>query len=340
MMHGTRPPPVNVERNHDTGVRDRAENDRGDGEMSTTPLAVGGIALSLDRPRLMGVVNATPDSFSDAGQHPTTDARVALATELVEGGADVIDVGGQSGITSVPEVDPDTEIDRVAPVIEAVRARHPDVPISIDTYKPAVADAALAAGAAIVNDTSGLLHPELADVAAAHHAALVVMHNRSKPKVRMTDPHAYVDVVGDVRTFLAEKTAEAVRRGVPIEAIILDPGPDFAKTPHQTVEVLRRLDEVNPDGRPLLLAISRKDFIGALTSTAPGDRGDGTLAALAFLAASGRIFRVHDVLGAARFLRVLAALRGETEVPEDLLLAPHLRRTEASVAASRSAPSV
>jgi dihydropteroate synthase len=301
---------------------------------SSSSLAAGGIELPLDRPLLMGVVNATPDSFSDAGRYPTTEARAARATELVEAGADVIDVGGQSGITGVPELDPDEEIARVVPLIEAVRADHPGVAISIDTYKPLVADAALAAGASIVNDTSGLLYPHIAEVTATRRGALVVMHNRSRPKVRMTDPYAYGDVVDDVRTFLADKTDEAVARGLAPEAIILDPGPDFAKTPHQTVEVLRRLDEVNPDGRPLLLAISRKDFIGALTGTPPGERGGGTLAALAALAAPGRIFRVHDVLAAARFLHVLDALQGRVAVAEDLLLAPDLRRTAASRAAT------
>ncbi|HXH58773.1 dihydropteroate synthase [Iamia sp.] len=301
---------------------------------SSSSLAAGGIELPLDRPLLMGVVNATPDSFSDAGRYPTTEARAARATELVEAGADVIDVGGQSGITGVPELDPDEEIARVVPLIEAVRAAHSGVAISIDTYKPLVADAALAAGASIVNDTSGLLYPDIAEVTAARRGALVVMHNRSRPKVRMTDPYAYADVVDDVRTFLAERSAEAVARGVAPEAIILDPGPDFAKTPHQTVEVLRRLDEVNPDGRPLLLAVSRKDFIGALTGTPPAERRDGTLAALAVLAAPGRIFRVHDVLGAARFLHVLGALQGQVAVARDLLLAPELRRTAASQAAT------
>jgi len=296
----------------------------------------GGVELVLDRPVLMGVVNATPDSFSDAGRHPTTEARLALVDEMVEAGASIIDVGGESGVTGVPPVDAEEETRRILPLIEVVRARHPGLVISVDTYKPTVAAVALAAGAAIVNDISGLLNPELADVTAAHGGALVVMHTRAPPKEKLTDPGAYTDVVDDVRSFLEEKVAEAIGRGVAPESIIVDPGPDFAKTPHQTVEVLRHLHDVNPEGRPLLLAISRKDFIGAVTSTPPEDRAEGTLAALAALVAPGRIFRVHDVRGAARFLRVLDALEGRLDVAEGLLLPPRLRRTRASPASSPS----
>ncbi|HEX8120917.1 MAG TPA: dihydropteroate synthase [Solirubrobacteraceae bacterium] len=263
-----------------------------------------------ERPWLMGVVNANTDSFSGTG-------------EDVEG-ADIVDVGGESAITGRPPTEVDEEIARVVPVIE--RLARAGALVSVDTYKPPVAEAALAAGANIVNDVSGLRDPALADVCARTGAALVVMHTRAAPKVRLQDPDAYDDVVADVVAFLRERVAVALDRGVAPEQIVLDPGPDFAKTPAQTIAVLRRLDALHDLGFPLLLAISRKDFIGALTHRSPRQRGAGTLAALAYGAdAGGHIFRVHDVAGARDFLTVRAALRGESDVPEDLALPDELR---------------
>ncbi len=263
-----------------------------------------------ERPWLMGVVNANDDSFSGAG------GDVA--------GADVVDVGGESAITGRPPATPDEEIARVVPVIERFAAEGRVV--SVDTYKPAVAEAAVAAGATIVNDVSGLRDPALADVCARTGAALVVMHTRAAPKQRLQDPGAYADVVADVATFLRERAQVALDRGVAREQIVLDPGPDFAKTPAQTIAVLRRLDALHELGFPLLLAISRKDFIGALTRTLPRERAAGTLAALAHgLDAGAHLFRVHDVAAARDFLAVRAALRGEAEVPADLALGDELR---------------
>ena len=277
-----------------------------------------------ERPWLMGIVNATPDSFSDAGVHRAVEDRVALARELVAAGADVIDVGGESGVTNRPAVAPEEEIERVVPVIERVAAEL-DVPVSVDTYKPAVAAAAIAAGACMVNDVSGLRDPGLADVCAATGAALVIMHTRAEPKRKLADPQ-YEDVAADVRAFLSERMALAQAHGVAPEQIVLDPGPDFAKTPAQTVESLRALDGVLALGRPVLMAISRKDFIGVVTGRAPRERLGGTLAALAFGADAGaHIFRVHDVAEAADFLAVRAVLRGEREVPADARLDDALR---------------
>ncbi|HEX2085991.1 MAG TPA: dihydropteroate synthase [Solirubrobacteraceae bacterium] len=263
-----------------------------------------------ERPWLMAVVNANPDSFSGPGGD-------------VEG-ADVVDVGGESAITGRPPVEVDEEIARVVPVVE--RLAGAGRLVSVDTYKPAVAEAAIAAGASIVNDVSGLRDPALADVCARTGAALVLMHTRAAPKQRLQDPAAYDDVVADVARFLRERMAAAVDRGVAEEQLLLDPGPDFAKTPAQTIAVLQRLDALHELGRPLLLAISRKDFIGALTGRRPADRGAGTLAALAHGAdAGGHVFRVHDVAAARDFLAVRAALRGEREVPPNLTLADELR---------------
>lgn len=281
-----------------------------------------------DGPSLMGIVNATTDSFSDGGDLPTFEARVALADRLVADGATVLDVGGESGRTDKPAATPDDERDAVVPLVAAIRERHPAVAISVDTYKPPVADAALAAGADWVNDISGLLDPTLADVAAEHGAGLILMHTRSRPKEKLLDPARYDDVVADVCTFLAEKVEEAVAHGVARDHIVLDPGLDFAKTPAQTIEVLRRIDEVVALGHPVLVAISRKDFIGALTETSPKERLAGTLATIAHLAPHGAFcYRVHDVREAKDLLTVLDALAGRTEVDPGLTLAEHLRRT-------------
>lgn len=277
------------------------------------------------RPYLMGIVNATPDSFSDAPGHKSVAERVELAQQLIADGADIIDVGGESGVTNKPAVDAELEIERVVPVIEAIAAL-PGVVVSVDTYKPAVARAAIAAGARIVNDVSGLADDDLAAAAAEGDAALVLMHTRARPKQKLF-PH-YDDVVADVLNFLSDAIARAAAQGMPLERIILDPGPDFAKTPAQTVTVLREIDRLKALGHPLLMAISRKDFIGALTDRGPRERDAGTLAALASGADHGvSIVRVHDVAAADDFLRVRAALNGQSEVADDLELAEHLRRT-------------
>lgn len=266
------------------------------------------------RPLLMGVVNATPDSFSDAGDLVTLDARVARATELAAAGADILDVGGESAFGGRAPVEAAEEIERVVPVIERIVASL-DVLVSVDTYKPEVAAAAVAAGARMVNDVSGLHDPALAQLCALTGAALVLMHTRVAPKATLLDPGAYEDVVEDVVGFLRERTGVALRAGVAAEQLVLDPGPDFAKTPAQTVAVLRSLDRLHALGRPVLLAISRKDFIGAVTGRPAGERGAGTLAALsAGVDAGAQIVRVHDVAAASDFLAVRAVLRGEREL--------------------------
>lgn len=276
------------------------------------------------RPYLMGIVNATPDSFSDAPGEKTVANRVELARQLIADGADVIDVGGESGVTNKPAIDAQVEIDRVVPVIEAISAL-PDAVVSVDTYKPAVARAAIAAGARIVNDVSGLADDDLAAAAAEGDAAIVLMHTRARPKQKLF-PH-YDDVTADVKTYLSDAISRAAEQGVPLDRMILDPGPDFAKTPAQTIEVLGELDQLRALGHPLLLAISRKDFIGALTERGPLERDAGTLAALAFgVDRNVSIVRVHDVAAADDFLRVRAALNGQLDVDADLELADELRR--------------
>jgi dihydropteroate synthase len=287
--------------------------------------AAGRTLLLGERPWLMGIVNATPDSFSDAGAYPDLDARVARAAELLDAGADIIDVGGESGITLRPPVAAQEEIERVVPLVRRL-AGELGATVSVDTYKPAVAEAAIAAGAVIVNDVSGLRDPALATVCARTGAALVLMHTRAAPKQRLQDAGLYEDVVADVLAFLAERMQVARDHGVADEQLILDPGPDFAKTPAQTIALLRRLDELHELGRPLLLAASRKDFVGALTGRAPAERLAGTLAAIGHgLDAGAHILRVHDVAAAADFVAVRAALRGEATVDGGLVLDDAIR---------------
>ena len=271
-------------------------------------------------PRLMGIVNANPDSFSDPGAR-ALDELVAAALAQVEAGADLIDVGGESGVTHVPPVSAEEERARVVPLVERLVAE--DVTVSVDTWKAEVADAVLAAGATLINDVSGLRDPAVADACARHDAGLVVMHTRAEPKVKAFP--GYDDVVADVRAFLRDRIELARSRGVRDEKIVIDPGPDFAKTPAETVEVLRRLRELSDLPYPLLLAVSRKDFVGALTDRAPAERLGGTLGALAALAGQADILRVHDVAAVADFLRVREALLAETDVPA---LDPELRRED------------
>jgi dihydropteroate synthase len=274
----------------------------------------------------MGIINATPDSFSDDGAHRTLDQRVELARSLLEAGADIIDIGGESGVTNRPPVAPEEEIERVVPLIERVSTELGAL-VSVDTYKPAVAYAAIAAGAAIVNDVSGLRDPELADVCAGTGAGLVLMHTRAAPKEKLLDPTLDGLVGADVKRFLRELISLAMARGVAFEQLMLDPGPDFGKTPAQTVEVLRELSDLHGLERPLLLAVSRKDFIGAITLRPPRARLAGTLAGVGHgVDAGAHVLRVHDVAEVADFLAVRAVLAGEAEIDSRLRLAVELRR--------------
>ena len=281
------------------------------------------------RPWLMGIVNATPDSFSDAGLEQTVEARVKLAARLLADGADLIDIGGESGVTNRPPIEPDEEISRVVPLIERVVGEL-GARVSVDTYKPAVARAAIAAGASIVNDVSGLRDPALADVCAETGAALVLMHTIAPPKQKLLDPGLDGRIVSDVERFLAARIELAVSRGVAFEQLMVDPGPDFSKTPAQTVAVLRALPALHALGRPILLAISRKDFVGALTGRPPRARLAGTLAAMSHgVDAGAHVVRIHDVADAADFLAVRSALRGDGDVDSSLRLPDTVRWEQA-----------
>ena len=288
-------------------------------------------------PLIMGIVNATPDSFSDAGLAQTLDARVALAAAQLDDGAALIDVGGESGTTDRPPVTAEEEIARVVPVIAALVSAL-GARVSVDTYKPAVARAAIAAGASIVNDVSGLRDPQLADVCAQTGAGLVVMHTIAPPKQRLHDRSLDGRIAGEVRRFLAERIAVALDHGVAAEQLVVDPGPDFSKTPSQSIEVLRELGALHELGRPILLAVSRKDFVGALTGRAPRERLGGTLGAVAHgVRAGAHLLRLHDVGAAHDFLTVLGALDGCTPVDPDLRVDDRLRWDRAAPASDPTA---
>jgi dihydropteroate synthase len=278
-----------------------------------------------ERPCLMGIVNASPDSFSDGGLYASLDARVELARELLGDGAEILDIGGESASTGRAPLAAAEEIELVVPLVRRI-VEELGALVSVDTYKPAVARAAIAAGAAIVNDVSGLRDPALADICAQTGAALVIMHTRAAPRERRQDPDLYADVTGEVLAFLRERVALAISRGVAPEQLLLDPGPDFAKTPAQTIELLASIGRLHELGRPLLMAISRKDFIGALTRRSPRERLPGTLAALAHGVEQGaHVFRLHDVAAATDYLAVRAALVGELEPSRDLALGDEIR---------------
>jgi len=264
-------------------------------------------------PVLMGIVNATPDSFSDVQGAKPLDALLARALELVAAGAAIVDVGGESGRTDRTAVSVDEEAARVVPLVERLAGE--GVAVSVDTWRAPVARVALDAGAVLINDVSGLSDPEIASVCAASGAGLVITHTRVAPKTRAYPD--YADVVADVAELLVERSATARGLGVGDDQLLLDPGLDIAKTPAQSVELLRRLPELARFGRPLLLAISRKDFVGAITGRRPRDRDAGTLAAVepALDSTAGSLLRVHDVAAAADFVAVRRALRGEAAAP-------------------------
>jgi dihydropteroate synthase len=277
--------------------------------------------LDLSQPVLMGIVNATPDSFSDRQGPKHVDELRARARELLDGGAAIVDVGGESGRTDTEAVPVEEEISRVVPLVERLAAE--GALVSVDTWRGPVARAALDAGAAMINDVSGLTDESIASACADTGAALVITHTRSAPKTKAFPD--YDDVVLDARGFLDERMRAAEALGVAPEQVVLDPGIDLAKTPAQSVELLRRLPEFAALGRPLLLAVSRKDFVGALTERPPAGRDAGTLAAVGAAVRGGaRIIRVHDVAGARDYLRVHDALANGTV--GGLELAAALRR--------------
>lgn len=267
------------------------------------------VVLSLDRVAIMGVLNVTPDSFSDGGLWFDHDRAVAHALRMVEDGATLIDVGGESTRPDASPVSEDEELRRVVPVIEALRDRV-HVPISIDTRKPAVARAAVDAGASMVNDTLGE-EGSVAEVAAATGAAITVMHSRGTPRT-MRSLTEYGNLVEDVRRFLTERAAALERMGIPSDSIVLDPGFGFAKSPQQNLVLLNRLERIVDIGLPVLAGTSRKSFIGAVLDVPEGHRVEGTIATAVIAMMKGaRLVRVHDVRDVQRALRMTEAVLSE-----------------------------
>lgn len=252
-------------------------------------------ALSLERPLIMGILNVTPDSFSDGGRFFSLDAAIERAQEMEREGADIIDIGGESTRPNAPAVGVAQELDRVVPVIEAL-SRRIQVPISIDTYKAEVARAACAAGAEIVNDVTGLrLDPEMARITAEADAGVVVMHTRGMPDTMQADT-SYDDLISEVKTYLEQSVALAREAGIADGRIVVDPGLGFGKSVQGNLELIKRLADFRELGFPVLVGPSRKSFVGAVTGRGGGERIFGTAAAVAMSVAHGAsIIRVHDV---------------------------------------------
>ncbi len=266
------------------------------------------------RTAVMGILNVTPDSFSDGGRYPDIESAVARGVEMARQGASIVDVGGESTRPGAAPVSAAEELERVAPVIRKLR-RRVDVPISIDTYKEEVARGALAAGADMVNDVSALrFDPAMAGLVAREGVPVVLMHMKGRPRTMQIAPR-YRDVVGEVAGFLRERVAFAVSKGVAAERIVVDPGIGFGKDLDHNLALLRSLGALASLGRPVLVGLSRKAFLGRLQETAgPESRLAGSLAgASAAVLAGVHMVRVHDVLETCRAVRVADAIRGARE---------------------------
>jgi dihydropteroate synthase len=265
---------------------------------------------------VMGIVNVTPDSFSDGGMFADADAAVKHGVRLLEEGADVLDVGGESTRPGSDPVDADEERRRVLPVLEGLRREAPEAVLSVDTRKAAVAADALDAGADVVNDIGAGADPAMFDVVVRTGAGIVLMHMKGEPKTMQVDP-TYEDVVGEVHSFLAERIAAAVSAGVGPDGLCVDPGIGFGKTLAHNLELLRAIDTFRDLGAPVLAGVSRKRFVGELSGALdPADRLEGTFGAVAWCASRGvDLVRVHDVAPVVRLLRVVDAIARER--PDD-----------------------
>ncbi len=270
---------------------------------------IGGRFFDFDREvAVMAVINRTPDSFFDKGATYALDAAVAASLQAVKDGADWVDIGGVP-FGRGPVVSLEEELERVVPVVSAIAAQS-DVVISVDTFSAAVATAAIAAGASVINDTSGLYDPDMASAVAATEATLVLTHSMSPPRAEPPRPE-YVDVVDEVVAFLRDRIARAQAAGIPDERIIVDPGHDLNKNTHHSLELTRRLHEVVALGYPTLAAVSNKDFVGETIDRKQGERLEGSLAAAVFCILEGaRIIRMHDVPATVAAVRMVEAILG------------------------------
>jgi dihydropteroate synthase len=265
-----------------------------------------------DRPPLvMGVLNITPDSFSDGGRYSTTDTAIARAEEIAQQGADLIDVGGESTRPGSEGVEPDEQIRRVVPVLNAVSARLPNVTLSIDTTSSRVAEAALDAGAQIINDISAAREDEaMLPLAARHQVPIILMHMQGNPRT-MQDSPTYSDVVSEVLEFLRSRIQAAREAGISEEDILLDPGIGFGKAQPHNLTLIREIKQFTTIGRPLVVGVSRKGFVGKITGEPePAHRLFGTAACVAWCVANGSaILRVHDVRPMMQVVRMIRAIQ-------------------------------
>lgn len=270
-------------------------------------LHCGKYQLDLSLPRVMGIVNVTPDSFSDGGKYESTEKAVEHALKLVEEGADILDIGGESTRPGSTPVTLEDELRRVVPVIEQL-SKLAKVPLSIDTYKPQVMQAALEAGADLINDVRALQEPGALEIAARSKAGVCLMHMQGLPATMQLDPQ-YDDVVAEVRAFLAERMAAAEAAGIAQERIVLDPGFGFGKRTEHNIALLQALPEILGLGRPLLVGLSRKSVLGQITGGDVYVRLHASLAASVISVMKGaRIVRVHDVKATADALKVAGAV--------------------------------
>ena len=276
-----------------------------------TPLDCGGRMLDLSRTAIMGILNITPDSFSDGGIFLAHDAAVAHALTMVEEGADIIDVGGESTRPGAQAVSVQEELDRVVPVIEAIACAVP-VPISIDTSKPEVMRAAVAAGAGVINDVRALRATGAVETAAALAVPVCLMHMQGEPRSMQQNP-AYTNVVGEVRDFLYERIETCVAAGITRDRLIIDPGFGFGKSVVHNLELLRRLSELRALGAPILAGLSRKSMIGALLGLPMAQRLQASVALALIAVQNGAgMLRVHDVRATREAIRMFEAVYPRT----------------------------
>ncbi|MBL8529845.1 MAG: dihydropteroate synthase [Burkholderiales bacterium] len=274
-------------------------------------LACGRFRLALTRPLVMGIVNVTPDSFSDGGRFGSIEAAVRQAQQLMDEGADILDIGGESTRPGAAPVAAAEELDRVLPVLE--RIADSPVPLSIDTYKPEVMVAALAAGASMVNDVKALREPGALDAVVRSDAAVCLMHMRGTPQTMQLDPN-YGDVVGEVCAFLHDRIAACEAAGIDRERIVIDPGFGFGKTKAHNIDLLRHLDKVTALGLPVLAGLSRKSVLGTITARNVGERVPSSVAAaLVAVYRGAAIVRVHDVGATRDALAVYGAIELDHE---------------------------
>ncbi len=284
-------------------MRDMVSSKHGKGTGARASVMVGTCRLRMDAPRVMGIVNVTPDSFSGDGLGDDIAGAISRGGRMFVDGADLVDVGGESTRPGAAPVPVDAELRRVVPVVEALSARRPGR-VSIDTYKPEVAEAALFAGASVVNDVTGLRDRRMADVVSEHGASVVIMHMKGEPRTMQVRPR-YKDVVSEVASFLKERVARAEEAGIAKDRIMVDPGIGFGKTLGHNLEIIARLSEFKAIGKPIVIGVSRKSFIGKITGLPPEERLEGSIAAAVLAVRNGAdIVRVHDVLETVRALSV------------------------------------